>query len=102
MAARTKTRIDPDAMYQAWQGAVAEIDGVEVTVKAGERRRGSDPIVQRLGLGVFGIDGEPAPGSVFDRAIAADEAAAVKAPPPPRRASARTHGWWTCSSPLTR
>lgn len=78
-----RTKLDPGTMYEAWQGAVGLIDGVEVTVQAGERRRGSDPVVQHLGPAVFVADGEPRRPTVFDAGIAVDEAQAVAAPAPP-------------------
>jgi hypothetical protein len=44
---RVKTpRPDPDAIFIGWQGAAAEIDGVPHSVAAGERRLGSDLLLQ--------------------------------------------------------
>jgi hypothetical protein len=45
-ARKKKDEIDPGAIYTAWQGGSCDVDGILYTVTAGERRRGSDPMVQ--------------------------------------------------------
>jgi hypothetical protein len=50
--------IDPDGIYTAWQAGSADIDGLQYTVTTGERRRGSDPMVQAHPWLVV-VDGTP-------------------------------------------
>lgn len=80
----TKMKFAPDEVVEAWQGGVVALDdGSEVTIQAGERRRGGDPVVKRVGDAMFARDGEPAPDTVFGPSIRAAEAAAKEEPPPP-------------------
>jgi hypothetical protein len=58
-AAKKQSEIDPDALYTAWQAGSADIDGITYSVTAGERRRGSDPLVVHHSW-LFVEDGVPA------------------------------------------
>ena len=81
MSVRTKMRIDPAALYVAWQGASGEIDGVPYWVGRGDRLRGDHPFVRLMGSEVF-VEAETPQNlwpSVFDAAIAIGEAIAAAA-----------------------
>jgi hypothetical protein len=57
-AAKAK-KPDANSIYVAWTSGTAEIDGVPHTVVSGERRRGSDVLVQAHSW-MFVVDGTPA------------------------------------------
>ncbi len=81
-----RTKIDPAALFVAWQSGAGELpDGTPFVIQEGERRRGSDPVVQHLGPAVFVPDGTPSGErpTAWDRAIATSEAEAAELPPPP-------------------
>jgi hypothetical protein len=46
MPRASNAKPDQDAVFVAWQSGAAEIDGVAYSVVEGERRRGSDALVQ--------------------------------------------------------
>lgn len=46
--ARSKTKLDPDAIYVAWQGFATTIDGTPVIIREGARLRGTEPAVKHL------------------------------------------------------
>lgn len=77
MKTRTKMKIDPAAIYIAWQG----VSWDTYSVGAGTRLRGSHPLVQHLGAEGFVLDGTPPHEwpSAFDEAVAAAEATAAQA-----------------------
>ena len=86
-ARSSKMKIGPDDIVIAWQGAAVDIGGVGYTIARGDRRRGSDPMVQALGRGVFVEDGVPESEwpTVFDGVVATSEAEAAAMPPKARR-----------------
>jgi hypothetical protein len=79
-AKKTAGDIDPDALYTAWQAGSADIDGITYSVTSGERRRGSDPLVQHHSW-LFVEDGVPAVErpNAFHHVVARHEA--EQAPP---------------------
>jgi hypothetical protein len=81
-ASRKKDTPDENAIYVAWQAASADIDGVPHSVVSGERRRGSDPLVQAHPW-LFVPDGTPAAErpNAFSQVVARTEAERPPADP---------------------
>ncbi len=70
---KKQLKISPTKVYRAWQSASTTIDGVPHAVRTGDKLKGDDPLVRRLGGEVFVEDSvsvadQPTP---WDESIAA-------------------------------